>query len=158
MAAPRLMVQKARLRNSPRIEPRSKAVCQVITGAAHGFTQCQNAESQQQSGQRRNQERSAPAVAVSEETADQITQRTAHRRRQIKKAHHPSAYGLGKKIGEESRRNGNEGRLSDADDNVTQQEFVVIVRDCAQQCRQAPDESACRHDPPARKAIGQGHD
>lgn len=84
---------------------------------------------------------------VAQIAADDETQGAADRCRQIKQAHHATANVFREQIGEESGRYSDEGRLANTDDDVTQEQFVIGVRNRTEQGSRAPNESAGGHDP-----------
>ena len=152
---PRVEVRNAGLRTSPSTVVRSGVPLQRVELSPLRLVEKQHGNRQQEAGSGRDVERKPPAVLRSQIAAQQVSRRRAHRNRQIEHAQNPTAFFFGEKIGDESRRNGDERRFTDTDQGVPNQQLGVVVGEGGQQREAAPEDRSQHDDELARIAVCQ---
>ena len=85
--------------------------------------------------------------------SEQIARSSADRDRQIKHAKDAAALAFRKKVGNKSRRDGDEGRLSHSDQCVANQQLPVRMRDRGEQRKSTPENRAQNDDQLARIPV-----
>ena len=157
-AMPSVEVRKAGLRTSPEHRCAFRSALQRVELPALRLFQKQNAEGQEKAGSRCDVERKPPAMLWSQIAPQQVSRRRPHWNRQIEHAQNPAALLFRKKIGDESRRNGYERRLTDTDQGVPNQQLGVVMGESGQQREPAPEDCSQHDDQLARIAVRQRAD
>src|SRR3954463_7985998 len=100
-------------------------------------------------------ERKPPSMSGRQITAEQIPSSGSHGNREIENTQIPPTFLLFKKIGNKSRRNGDECCLTYPHQRVTNQQFGVGMRDRSEQSQAAPEDRSQNNNQLPRIAIRQ---